>query len=52
MIKPGGRYVYVVNKGNANTSGNISLFSVGGDGVLTFQQSYSSRGSTPVWAAV
>ena len=52
VVKPGGRYIYVVNKGDANTSGNISLFSVGGDGVLTFQQSFTSRGSTPVWAAV
>ncbi|MDE1175983.1 MAG: beta-propeller fold lactonase family protein [Edaphobacter sp.] len=52
VLKPGGRYLYVVNKGNTSTAGNISLFSVGGDGVLTFQQSYTSRGSTPVWAAV
>jgi 6-phosphogluconolactonase (cycloisomerase 2 family) len=51
-IKPGGRYVYVINKGDAKTSGNISLYSVGGDGVLTFQQSFTSRGSTPVWATV
>ena len=52
VVKPGGRYVYVVNKGNSSTAGNISLFSVGGDGVLTFQQSYTSRGSSPVWASV
>jgi 6-phosphogluconolactonase (cycloisomerase 2 family) len=52
VIKPGGRYLYVVNKGNSTTSGNISLFSVGGDGVLTFQQSYTSRGSSPVWAQI
>lgn len=57
-VKSGGRFVYVVNKGvpatadNAGTPGNIALFSVGGDGVLTFQQSYTSRGSTPVWATV
>jgi hypothetical protein len=55
-VKPGGRYVYVVNKGVAATTttpagpGNIALFSVGGDGVLTFQQTYTSRGGTPVWA--
>jgi len=52
VVKPGGRYVYVINKGNSTTAGNISVFSVGGDGLLTFQQNYSSRGSTPVWAAV
>lgn len=57
-IKPGGRYVYVVNRGipaagtTPATPGNIALFSVGGDGVLTFQQTYTSRGSTPVWATV
>ncbi|RXH55085.1 lactonase family protein [Granulicella sibirica] len=50
-VKPGGRYVYVINKATG-TNGNISEFSVGGDGVLTFQQSYSSQGNTPVWLAV
>ncbi len=55
-VKPGGRYVYVINKGvpasgtTAATPGGIALFSVGGDGVLTFQQTYTSRGSTPMWA--
>jgi len=52
VVKPGGRYVYVVNKGDAKTAGNISLYSVGGDGVLTFQLPYTSRGSTPVWASI
>lgn len=51
-VKPGGRYVYVVNKGNGTGNGNISLFSVGGDGILTFQQTYTSQGNTPVWLAV
>jgi 6-phosphogluconolactonase (cycloisomerase 2 family) len=57
-VKPGGRFVYVINKGVAATTttpatpGNIALFSVGGDGVLTFQQTYSSRGNTPVWVTV
>jgi 6-phosphogluconolactonase (cycloisomerase 2 family) len=51
-VKPGGRYVYVINKGNGTGNGNISLFSVGGDGILTFQQSYTSQGNTPVWLAV
>ena len=52
VVKPGGRYVYVVNKGDSKTAGNISLYSVGGDGVLTFQLPYTSRGSTPVWASI
>jgi 6-phosphogluconolactonase (cycloisomerase 2 family) len=57
-VKPGGRYVYVVNKGipasdtAPATPGNIALFSVGGDGTLTFQQTYTSRGNTPVWATM
>jgi 6-phosphogluconolactonase (cycloisomerase 2 family) len=60
VVKPGGRFVYVVNKGGSNTTGinqacgtagSISEFSVGGQGVLTFQQCFQSQGSTPVWAA-
>ena len=50
-VKPGGRYVYVVNKATG-TNGNIEVFSVGGDGVLTPQQSYNSQGNTPVWLSV
>src|SRR5665213_8413 len=64
VVKPGGRYLYVVNKGVTSTSGNgsgtlpcgsnggIAEFSIGGDGVLTFQQCFASQGSTPVWAAM
>ena len=57
VVRPGGTYIYVVNKGAAATStasavsGNIAEFSVGGDGVLTFQAAFFSQGSTPVWAA-
>jgi 6-phosphogluconolactonase (cycloisomerase 2 family) len=60
VVKPGGRFLYVVNKGGSNntgvnpacgTAGSISEFSVGGQGVLTFQQCFQSQGSTPVWAA-
>ncbi len=50
VVKPGGRYVYVVNTGSGTTGGNIAEFSVGGDGVLTFQQAFTSQGTTPVWA--
>jgi 6-phosphogluconolactonase (cycloisomerase 2 family) len=61
VVKPGGRFVFVVNKGGGNgattnlpcgTAGSISEFSVGGQGVLTFQQCFTSQGTTPVWAAV
>jgi len=56
VIKPGGRYVYVVNQGTGggvSTSGSgasIAVYSVGGDGVLTFQQAYAPQGYIPVWA--
>jgi 6-phosphogluconolactonase (cycloisomerase 2 family) len=63
VVKPGYRYVYVLNQGtnpvpptgavDSNgqpttgthaTGGSISVFSVGGDGSLTFQQNYTSQG--------
>ena len=66
VVKPGGRYVYVINQGTGGgqvtnpttgvittvkeTSGGIAVYSVGGDGVLTFQQSYATQGSVPMWA--
>ena len=57
VVRAGGRYVYVVNQGTttngaSNRDGNISEFSVGGDGTLTFQENYSTAGGTPVWAAI
>ncbi len=62
VVKPGGRFVYVVNKGGGSptsasgtlpcgTGGGISEFSVGGQGILTFQQCFQTQGKTPVWAA-
>ena len=62
LVKPGGRFLYVINSGSAataptasalatqTTAGNISVYSVGGEGVLTYQQSFSSQGIHPVWA--
>src|SRR5277367_4468517 len=61
VVKPGGRYLYVINKGGGaatsasgslpcGTAGGITEFSIGGQGVLTFQQCFQSQGSTPVWA--
>ena len=59
VIKPGGRFVYVINQGTCPTAGcgtatntgqTIAVFSVGGDGVLTFQQSYQSQGYDSQWA--
>ncbi len=49
-LKSGGRYLYVLNAGDATgTTGNISLFSVGDGGTLSYQQSYVSQGTFPVW---
>jgi 6-phosphogluconolactonase (cycloisomerase 2 family) len=62
VVRTGGRYLYVINKGGGATSsasgslpcgtaGGIAEFAIGGQGVLTFQQCFQSQGSTPVWAA-
>lgn len=59
MVLPGGRYLYVLNQGQttlagdgvtpvANSNSNISQFSIGGNGVLGYQQHYSSQGSYPI----
>ena len=63
LVRPGGgRYVYVINTGTAPTVGaagtgltpgtgaGISVFSVGGDGVLTYETTYQSKGFNPIWA--
>lgn len=50
VIKPGGRFVYVINKAVGSTPGNVSVFSVGDDGNLLFQLSYATQGGTPIWA--
>jgi 6-phosphogluconolactonase (cycloisomerase 2 family) len=56
VIKPGGRYVYVINQGTGGTSTkagagqSIALYSVGGDGTLNFQQSYFTQGYVSQWA--
>ena len=63
VVKPGGRFVIVINGGSGATgtpgtasftsSGqSISVFSVGGAGVLTFEQNYFSQGTQSVWAAM
>jgi 6-phosphogluconolactonase (cycloisomerase 2 family) len=66
VVKPGGRYLYVVNEGGGLTTdanggvtcpaiggggGTIAEFAIGGQGVLTSQQTFTSQGCTPVWAA-
>ena len=62
VVKPGGRYVYVLNQGTLPSSctsaatcttqwtgSGIVEFSVGGDGTLTYQQTYHSQGTDPLW---
>jgi Lactonase, 7-bladed beta-propeller len=62
VVRTGGRYLYVINKGGGastsksgslpcGTAGGIAEFAIGGQGVLTFQQCFQSQGTTPVWAA-
>ena len=56
LVRPGGRFVYVINQGtgytgsSAGTSEGIDLFSVGGEGTLTFQQHYTTQGFGHIWA--
>ncbi len=62
LVKAGGRFVYVINSGTAATpptatslatqatQGSIAEYSVGGEGVLTFQQTFTSQGVHPIWA--
>ena len=56
-VRVGGDYVFAVNKGTynakgiSNGDGNIAVFAVGEDGVLTFQNTYTTAGNSPVWAS-
>jgi 6-phosphogluconolactonase (cycloisomerase 2 family) len=52
-VRVGGNFVFVVNKGtnSAKCDGNVSVFSVGNDGVLTYQENYQTPGCSPVWVA-
>jgi 6-phosphogluconolactonase (cycloisomerase 2 family) len=65
VIKSGGRFLYVINQGtcpvnpqtqqvqcgySTNVGQSIALYSVGGDGTLTFQESYVSKGYESLWA--
>lgn len=57
FVQSGGRYIYVLNEGASTTDGsgnvsytgaNVSLFSVGGNGTLSFQASYTSQGTNSI----
>jgi len=53
LVKAGGRFVYVLNQGSGDTptsnssDAGIAVFTVGGDGSLTYLQSYQSQGFDP-----
>jgi 6-phosphogluconolactonase (cycloisomerase 2 family) len=51
VVRVGGNFVFVVNKGTGKGDGNIAVFAVGEDGILTFQNTYSTAGNTPIWAS-
>ncbi len=53
LVKPGGRFVYVLNSGTGSTftGASIAEFSVGGSGTLTFQNNYYPQGSGPLYMA-
>jgi 6-phosphogluconolactonase (cycloisomerase 2 family) len=61
-LKPGGRYLYVLNQGTAtgpictktgactpDSASGIAQYAVGGDGTLTYQQTFHSQGFVPKW---
>ncbi|MGC9292130.1 MAG: lactonase family protein [Acidobacteriaceae bacterium] len=48
VIFPGGQLMAVVNKG----SNDVSIYNIGGSGVLTFQGNYYTSGSNPVSLAI
>ena len=61
VVKPGGRYVYVVNQGattgtnaggptQAGAGQSIVELAVGGDGTLTYQATYQTQGYVSQWA--
>lgn len=47
VVYPGGRFLYVLNAMDGVT-GNIALFTIGGRGVLSYQQTYNTQGNVPI----
>jgi 6-phosphogluconolactonase len=48
VVIPGGRFLAVLNKGSAS----VSIYTIGGAGVLYFQNSYATSGTNPVSIAL
>ncbi len=57
VVRPGGRFVYVINQGTGfsgksnGTADGIAVYAVGGEGSLTFEQSYETQGYGHLWAS-
>lgn len=57
VVRPGGRFVYVINQGTGfsgkgnGTGDGIAVYAVGGEGSLTFEQSYETQGYGHIWAS-
>ncbi len=53
-IVPGGRYLAVVSQGTQGVagSGSVSMYSIGGGGVIAFQHTYFTSGINPVAIAL
>lgn len=55
VLKPGGRYLYVLNQGTSTSStvqdpaSGIVQYAVGGDGTLTYQNTFHGQGFVPKW---
>jgi hypothetical protein len=54
VVIPGGRFLAVVNKGASGVvgSGSVSIYSIGGAGVIAFQHTYFTSGINPVSVAL
>lgn len=54
VVIPGGRFLAVVNQGTPGAvgGGNVSIYTIGGAGVIAFQHSYSTSGINPVSVAL
>jgi 6-phosphogluconolactonase (cycloisomerase 2 family) len=56
VVKPGGRYVYVINQGTGGsnlkpgTGQSVVELAVGGDGTLTYQDTFQTQGYISQWA--
>jgi len=53
IVSTTGRYLYILNSGakqsdSSYSGSNIAVFSVGGNGVLAPQQTYTSQGNAPI----